>query len=408
MRFTPITLRSRGSNRSKKVKMPYREDAFVNAEDIGESGEPGKPCKAPPFPEEGERGVWRSVLAGLHLCPKEKPTSYLVGVNTLLTPQTLVRNLLSASTSDPSWILLCPGHPRHQVLWTSAPERFSSPDKANEIARFVAQIPSSGQIVTSRAPWVASLVSLLLLPKSETGDFVILPIVQGARIVACVGWQRRNKSVADFATDGRQIREAFIESSRICRFKAEIQALHWMVSRSDRAVAYATTEAVIVETNPTASDLLMNLQYGPRHFFRSEQPRLPKALAHAIGSSSGGQIKVNDQCTARFDEIVPSSGCFPPLVGIEFLVEQSAKMPQPLSRLTPVEREVAELMRAGLTNQEIAARRGCAFATIKNQVSTVLDKMGVARRQHLLLPSNALPTVQLRNPGMNGSTASIK
>jgi DNA-binding CsgD family transcriptional regulator len=324
------------------------------------------------------------------------------------TTQKLLRTIRSTSTFVPSWILLSPDRDRPQALWTTNSERFLSPDKAKEIARVVSQGPGSGQLITSRVSWAADLIRLLMPLASPKEDYVILPIFQEGILVACIGWGGAPHRVRDHAANAREIRKEFRHQWQKGRLQAENRALSWLVSRSDRSVACTTSGGAIVGANRSASDLLMNLQHGSRHFFHSNLPQLPKALALAIGSVSSGQIKLNSRCTARFGEIVRPSGCSPSLVGIEFFVEESTNMLQPLSSLTAVEREVYELMRAGLTNPEIAERRGCAFATVKNQVAVVLSKMGVSRRQHLLLPPDALHPVQLRNPGMKGSTVSIR
>ena len=51
-----------------------------------------------------------------------------------------------------------------------------------------------------------------------------------------------------------------------------------------------------------------------------------------------------------------------------------------IARLTPQEHEVLSLLAEGLTNRQIAERMGLAEKTIKNYVTSVLSKMGMARR----------------------------
>jgi len=51
-----------------------------------------------------------------------------------------------------------------------------------------------------------------------------------------------------------------------------------------------------------------------------------------------------------------------------------------IARLTPPEREVLVLLADGLTNRQIAERLYFAEKTIKNYVTSVLSKMGMARR----------------------------
>jgi DNA-binding CsgD family transcriptional regulator len=51
--------------------------------------------------------------------------------------------------------------------------------------------------------------------------------------------------------------------------------------------------------------------------------------------------------------------------------------------LTPAEAEVLELLRAGLSNRDIAARRGRSPRTIVNQVRSIFVKLGVRGRPEL-------------------------
>jgi two-component system, NarL family, response regulator DevR len=51
-----------------------------------------------------------------------------------------------------------------------------------------------------------------------------------------------------------------------------------------------------------------------------------------------------------------------------------------IARLTPQEHEVLDLLADGLTNRQIGARLYLAEKTIKNYVTSVLAKMGMARR----------------------------
>lgn len=52
----------------------------------------------------------------------------------------------------------------------------------------------------------------------------------------------------------------------------------------------------------------------------------------------------------------------------------------PLSALAEQERNVLELIGAGLTNRQIAERMGLSEATVKNYVSALLTKLGMQRR----------------------------
>ena len=51
--------------------------------------------------------------------------------------------------------------------------------------------------------------------------------------------------------------------------------------------------------------------------------------------------------------------------------------------LSPRESEVAELIRQGLTNKQIAARLYVSISTVKMTISNIFDKTGVKSRAQL-------------------------
>lgn len=55
-----------------------------------------------------------------------------------------------------------------------------------------------------------------------------------------------------------------------------------------------------------------------------------------------------------------------------------------LAALTPHERQVAALAREGLSNGEIARRRGTAERTVANQLASIYRKLGISSRAELL------------------------
>lgn len=52
--------------------------------------------------------------------------------------------------------------------------------------------------------------------------------------------------------------------------------------------------------------------------------------------------------------------------------------------LTSAEREICELLTGGASNADIASTRGTSTRTVANQVSRVLEKLGVARRDEIV------------------------
>ena len=58
-------------------------------------------------------------------------------------------------------------------------------------------------------------------------------------------------------------------------------------------------------------------------------------------------------------------------------------MHKPTSTLTPREHQIVALVVEGRSNREIATRLGLSPQTVKNQLSVILDKLGVTSRVQL-------------------------
>jgi DNA-binding NarL/FixJ family response regulator len=63
---------------------------------------------------------------------------------------------------------------------------------------------------------------------------------------------------------------------------------------------------------------------------------------------------------------------------------ETMKAPSP-SLLTACERQIVTLLLEGCTNRTIAARLGITDQTVKNQLSTLYQKVGVGSRLELVL-----------------------
>ena len=110
-----------------------------------------------------------------------------------------------------------------------------------------------------------------------------------------------------------------------------------------------------------------------------------EALFQAIMAGAAGyvlkQIRSGDLVDA-VRRVAAGQNLLDPAVTARVL-ERLRRGPQQdelIARLSPQEHEVLELLADGLTNRQIAARLFLAEKTIKNYVTSVLSKMGMARR----------------------------
>jgi two-component system, NarL family, nitrate/nitrite response regulator NarL len=62
----------------------------------------------------------------------------------------------------------------------------------------------------------------------------------------------------------------------------------------------------------------------------------------------------------------------------------AAENPRGTARLTLREREIVQLIDAGLANKEIASRLHIELSTVKNHVHNILEKLGVHRRAEIV------------------------
>jgi DNA-binding NarL/FixJ family response regulator len=100
----------------------------------------------------------------------------------------------------------------------------------------------------------------------------------------------------------------------------------------------------------------------------------PQELARAIRAAHGGEALIDPAVAARLVDAIAGGG------------EPDARYDQ----LTRREREVLELIGRGLSNKRIAQELGAAEKTVKNHVSRVLAKLGVADRTQAALYAERL------------------
>jgi two-component system, NarL family, response regulator DevR len=110
-----------------------------------------------------------------------------------------------------------------------------------------------------------------------------------------------------------------------------------------------------------------------------------EALFEAIMAGAAGyvlkQIRSTDLVVA-IRRVASGQNLLDPAVTAQVLerLRRGPDEDEVIARLTPQEHEVLALLADGLTNRQIAARMYLAEKTVKNYVTSVLTKMGMARR----------------------------
>ena len=120
---------------------------------------------------------------------------------------------------------------------------------------------------------------------------------------------------------------------------------------------------VVLSEQPKAAWFSKALRAG----VRAVLPRdvAPEQLRAALEAAVSGLVVVHP---SELDSILPAS------VGSQVAVDEL------LEPLTPREREVLQMLAAGLANKEIAARLAISDHTVKFHVASILGKLGVSTR----------------------------
>jgi two-component system nitrate/nitrite response regulator NarL len=150
-------------------------------------------------------------------------------------------------------------------------------------------------------------------------------------------------------------------------------------------------DVIVVEAGAEGiGELIHRLRIGPRPIpvvllGVAEDPQQIIALAEAGVS---GYVTRDDSVESTIDTVLSvARGEMPcsPLIASGLMqrlasVSRDQPWPEALDRLTGREREVLLLIEQGESNKEIAARLQIEQSTVKNHVSSILEKLGVQRR----------------------------
>jgi len=109
------------------------------------------------------------------------------------------------------------------------------------------------------------------------------------------------------------------------------------------------------------------------------------ALMHAIVAGAAGYVLKQIRANELIDSIrrvAAGESLLDPVTTARMLerMRQGTPEDEVIARLSPQEHRVLELLADGLTNRQIAERMYLSEKTIKNYVTAVLTKMGMARR----------------------------
>jgi DNA-binding CsgD family transcriptional regulator len=331
--------------------------------------------------------------------------SIWTGMNTPSSIRKLFRDITSATGASPDWLWLRPAPAALPTLWAGPNQEPATPRSPSAVLKALSQVPPGSRAASPQAPWVQSLVAAIFGTGPSVIERQVMAIFRGPQIIACVGWsQPWPASSAKFWTEKvPSVQRIVRDAINLEMIRTQNEGLRWVLRRSDRAVVAARIDGQLIGATVAATDLLKAIKFGPRHHARSDAPELPPTLIQALTKEVLRQVKLSDKGTAGFERVNEGDSWLP-VVGIEFFVETKPAVPlraPALSILTPAERDILEKVLARKSNGQIASERGTKFSTAKNQVSSVLGKLGVASRRDLFAPALCSPSMAV----LGGSTA---
>jgi DNA-binding NarL/FixJ family response regulator len=136
-----------------------------------------------------------------------------------------------------------------------------------------------------------------------------------------------------------------------------------------RALGERLPPTILLTTFDDDAVLIEGLRHGARGFLLKDVSL--EQLADAVRRVAAGERLILPAVAERAAKGLPALDADDRLEG-----------PEPLS---PREREVLRLMAGGYSNREIARAQGTAEGTVKNQVSSILSKLGVRDRTRAVL-----------------------
>jgi two-component system nitrate/nitrite response regulator NarL len=139
-----------------------------------------------------------------------------------------------------------------------------------------------------------------------------------------------------------------------------------------RALAAAAPEAKIVVTGVPEDEggVVRLVEAGIAGYATADQPLTD--VAAAVVSAADGELPCSPRVSAALAQRVAA-------------LSAAQRHVNGRTTLTAREREIAELIGDGLSNKQIARRLSIELATVKNHVHNILRKLGVTRRDQIVL-----------------------
>ena len=141
------------------------------------------------------------------------------------------------------------------------------------------------------------------------------------------------------------------------------------VEATRRICAEGGSRVLILTTFDVDDYAFEGLRHGASGFLLKDV--LPEVLCDAVRAVAQGDAVLTPRITR---ELLDRHAVAPPQAA------RAAAPPEELGRLTAREREVLDLVAAGLTNAQLAARLVLSEATVKTHVTRILAKLGLRDR----------------------------
>ena len=180
--------------------------------------------------------------------------------------------------------------------------------------------------------------------------------------------------VVGTATDGAEVPGA------VTKYRPDVVLMDIRMPGVDGLTATATVrarrdppEVIVLTTFDTDEHVLRAMRSGASGFLLKHTP--PAEIARAVCRVAAGEPMLSPEVTRQLIGLVAAAEVNP----------QRDRARSALRRLSPGEKEVADLIAKGLTNQEIGSALLMSTATVKAYVSRIFTKLSLTNRVQIAL-----------------------
>ncbi len=294
----------------------------------------------------------------------------------------------------PPWIVLWPGTPHARLLLRKEWE----PLKQEREADF-SRVPRTSGQVCFPCDWIRPFAPMERI--NRAGRLCAAPVWTDQGVVAILGFPFERDAMPEIEAVATEFASALKLLHQVETMRSRLLLLEDCLDTPDLAVAFADARGDVLAATKEGERILGTIANPSYRFLRDTRLlKLSSTICEALQAGSS-QVRVSEKCTVTIQPLKEKAlSTLIPAFRVEALSEPDEEIAIriPTSRLTGCEKEVYELVVAGLSNREIAAKRGCSVSTVRHQLAAVFSKTGIHERKALILAHYRQATFRFQVP----------